>query len=81
MSQAFCSLCLWQHSDWSFNSSGYHHSDLCRLAVGHAKQRNLSVVTELRLMKLAFRMRKIIKVRAREEKAKIKAEKKHKRGK
>jgi len=48
---------------------------------GHAKQRNLPVSTELRLMKLAFRMRKIIKVRAREEKAKIKAEKKRKRGK
>jgi len=49
--------------------------------VGHAKQRNLPVSTELRLMKLAFRMRKIIRVGAREEKAKIKAEKKRKRGK
>ncbi|RRZ96867.1 hypothetical protein [Erwinia sp. 198] len=47
----------------------------------HAKGRNLPVSTELRLMKLAFRMRKILKVRAREEKARIKAEKKRQRGK
>jgi len=47
----------------------------------HAKERNLPVSTELRLIKLAFRMRKILKVRAREEKARIKAEKKRQRGK
>jgi len=45
----------------------------------NACQRNLPVSTELRLIKLAIRMRKILKARAREEKASIKAEKKRQR--
>jgi len=45
----------------------------------NACQRNLPVSTELRLIKLAIRMRKILKARAREEKARIKAEKKRQR--
>ncbi|MDN4625624.1 hypothetical protein [Erwinia sp. PsM31] len=45
----------------------------------NACQRHLPVSTELRLMKLAIRMRKILKARAREEKARIKAEKKRQR--
>jgi len=47
----------------------------------NASQRSLPISTDLRLMKLAFRMRKILKVRAREEKARIKAEKKRRRAK
>jgi len=47
----------------------------------NASQRSLPISTDLRLMKLAFRMRKILKARTREEKARIKAEKKRKRAK
>lgn len=45
----------------------------------NAKERNLSLMTEFRLIKLAARMKKIIKIRAREEKARIKAEKNKRR--
>jgi len=46
-----------------------------------AKERNLPVSTEFRLIKLAIRMRKMLKIRAHQQKAKIKAEKKQRRSK
>ncbi|WP_410515746.1 hypothetical protein QO152_18715 [Pantoea allii] len=54
---------------------------LAMIIWANAKQRNLPVMTELRLIKLAWRMRSILRVRAREEKARLKAEKKRKRAK